>query len=304
MNRHVVAGLVPAYDPPAGLVDLVADLMAQTGAVVVVDDGSSAPGATEVLDRCARLGAVVIRLPTNAGIAAALNHAVSQAISTWPDLDAVVTVDQDSRLGERYVERLLTAWDAALAVGVAVMLVGPEHVQGLPSRVRGRRGDVLLGREPVQSGLLIPTAVLAGVGPFDETLVIDGVDTDFSLRCLDTGGVVVVAADTSIGHRLGAGHEVRLLGRPVVVGGRPLVLTVSAPFRYYYLTRNRLRLVRRYARRHPGWAVGQLLGLGRHLALVLTLVPGRRRRAREAWHGVRDGVRDVGGRRPDSDGGL
>lgn len=308
MTSTLVAAVVPAFDPPGNLADLVADLRAQTGRVVVVDDGSPDAGTGQVLVACADAGAVVLRHEINSGIAAALNTAVAEARSRWPEVTAILTVDQDSRLGTDHVDRLVAAWRTAVADGLAVALVGPEHVEGLPSMVRrgwsgrsGRQGlpGVLPGREPVQSGLLVPTAVLDRVGAFDESLVIDGVDTDFFLRCLDAGGEVVVAPGTTIGHRLGTGHPVRLLGRPVVVAGRPLVLTVSAPLRYYYLSRNRIRLVRRHGRRHTGWAVGQVVGLARHLLLVQTLVPGRRVRARELRHGLRDGLRDVGGRRPD-----
>lgn len=295
----LVAAVLPAFDPPGSMVDLVADLMAQTGRVVVVDDASSAGGTSQVLAAAAGAGAVVLRHGANQGIASALNTAVADARSRWPELTAILTVDQDSQLGPDHVARLLAAWGAATAAGFDSALVGPERVEGLPSMVRGKRRGVLLGREPVQSGLLVPTTTLDRIGAFDESLVIDGVDTDFFLRCLDAGGEVVVAPGTTIGHRLGAGHPVRLLRRPVVVAGRPLVVTVSAPFRYYYLARNRIHLIRRHGRRHPRWALGQVVGLVRHLLLVQALVPGRRARAREAAYGVRDGLRDVGGRRPD-----
>ncbi len=73
--------------------------------------------------------------------------------------------------------------------------------------------------------------------------------------------------------------------------GRTLTLTRSAPFRYYYLTRNRIRLVGRHSRRHPAWAAGQVVGVAGHLGLVLAFDPQRGSRAREAWRGIRDGVR-------------
>ena len=79
-----------------------------------------------------------------------------------------------------------------------------------------------------------------------------------------------------------------------------MTLTRSAPFRYYYLTRNRIRLVGRHARKHPGWAVRQVVGAAGHLSLVLALDPERGSRAREAWRGVRDGIRGATGARPNS----
>jgi rhamnosyltransferase len=131
------------------------------------------------------------------------------------------------------------------------------------------------------------------VGDFDERLFIDGVDDDYALRCLDAGLALVVAEGVTLGHRLGDTHEVTLAGRTVT-------LTRSAPFRYYYLTRNRIRLVGRHARRHPAWAAGQVVGVVGHLGLVVAFDPERGSRAREAWDGIRDGFRGRTGARPTS----
>jgi rhamnosyltransferase len=238
----------------------------------VVDDGSPDP-VGRVIDPSAQ----VIRHDTNRGIAAGLNTGVHAALDS-AGVRAVVTVDQDSEVPEGYVSSLMSTWAQAEEAGVRVGLVAPEHVSGLP--------DQRTGRVPVQSGLLIPAATLRRVGDFDESLVIDGVDDDFALRCLDAGLALVVAEGTHLGHRLGKSHD-------VTIAGRTITLTRSAPFRYYYLTRNRIRLVRRHGRRHPWWSMRQLLGAGRHLGLVLVFGPGRADRLREAWRGTRDGLRGV-----------
>ncbi len=236
-----------------------------------------------------------MRHPRNAGIGEALRTGVAAARERWPDTRSVLTVDQDSGLVDDHVARLLAAAAAAPAAGLRPGLVGPAQVEGLPSRVaRGRRGapDVAPGREPVQSGLLVPLAVWDEVDGVDAGLVIDGVDSDLWLKVLDTGRVAVVAPGLVVRHRLGTRHEVQ-------VGARRLTASVSAPFRSYYLVRNRLRLAARHGRRHPGWAAGQLLGLARHLAVALVLDPaGAAERARAAGAGVRDAVRGRAGRRP------
>jgi rhamnosyltransferase len=272
-GRHNVAAVVPAYHPGPKLGALVRTLLAQTAHVVVVDDGS--PGTSVLMDAVAELGARVIRHETNRGIAAALNTGIRTALA-GDDVPAVLTVDQDSEVPEGYVARLVKTWAKAEQSGVRVGVVAPQHVAGLP--------DQRAGRVPVQSGLLIPTATLRRVGEFDESLVIDGVDDDFALRCLDAGLALVVAQGVRLGHRLGETHN-------VAIAGRTITLTRSAPFRYYYLTRNRIRLVRRHGRRHPGWSARQIVGVGGHLGLVLAFDPGRADRLREAWRGTRDGLR-------------
>ncbi len=295
---RLVVAVVTAYHPGAGLQQVVADVVGQVERVVVVDDGSRSTGADEALGSCARLGAVVLRHDGNRGIAAALNTGIREALRSSPAPDAVLTLDQDSRMPRGYAAALLDARDAAAAAGLAVGLVAPEVVDGLPSQRTGTVAGLPVGRDPIQSGLLLPVDVVADVGPFDEALFIDGVDTDFALRCLDAGRLVVLAPGLTLGHRLGERHAVEAAGRPLVVRGRPLTVTRSAPFRYYYLARNRLVLLRRHGRRHPRWALDQAVGLAGHLVLVLALVPGRRERAAAVVHGIRDGVRGRGGPAP------
>ena len=252
----VVVAVVPAYAPGPNLLDLVESLTPQVAAVVVVDDGS--PRGQQFLDDVAQRGAQVLRHDANRGIAAALNTGVRAALATEVP-DAILTVDQDSQIADDFVADLLHAWASAERTGLRVGLVAPEHVTGLP--------DQREGRPPIQSGQLIPVATLRRVGDFDEDLFIDGVDDDYALRCLDAGLALVVAGGLTLSHRLGETHEVTLVGRTVT-------LTRSASFRYYYLTRNRIRLVGRHARRHPRWAVGQVAGVVGHLGKVLVARPG------------------------------
>jgi rhamnosyltransferase len=272
-SRPSVVAVVPAYRPDVNLPELVQSLAGQVSRVVVVDDGS--PSGADALDDAVHRGAEILRHGANRGIAAALNTGVHAALSTG-DTVAVLTVDQDSQIPDGYVRALLDTWERAEGTGRRVGLVAPEHVSGLP--------DQRPARAPVQSGLLIPTATLRRVGDFDESLVIDGVDDDFALRCLDAGLALVVADGVRLGHRLGETDD-------ITVAGRTIRLTRSEPFRYYYLTRNRIRLTRRHGRRHPGWSARQLIGAGGHLGKVLAFDPQRSERLREAWRGARDGLR-------------
>jgi rhamnosyltransferase len=276
-DRPCVVAVVPAYEPGPNLRELVDSLTAQVACTVVVDDGS--PTWPHIPDEAV----VVVRHDSNRGIAAALNTGIREAL-TLSDAVAVFTVDQDSQVPAGFVQRLLDTWHDAESAGVRVGLVAPVHVAGQP--------DQRPGRPPIQSGQLIPLATLRRVGDFAEPLVIDGVDDDYALRCLDAGLAVVIAPGITLSHRLGDTHD-------VTIAGRSVTLTRSAPFRYYYLTRNRLWLIRRHGRRHPCWAAGQVIGVTGHLGLVIAFDRERGLRVREAWRGVRDGLRGRTGPRED-----
>jgi rhamnosyltransferase len=276
-DRARVVAVIPAYEPGPNLVDLVRCLSEQVTTVVVVDDGS--PTWPDIPQRAA----VVVRHDSNRGIAAALNTGIREALKD-ADVMAVLTVDQDSQLPARFVRHLLDTWRDAESAGVRVGLVAPQKVTGQP--------DQRAGWPPIQSGQLIPVTTVRHVGDFDERLVIDGVDDDYALRCLDAGLAVVIAAQAALGHCLGDTHV-------VTIAGRSLTLTQSAPFRYYYLTRNRIRLIRRHGRKHPRWAARQVVGLAGHMGMVMVFGPQRGARAREAWRGVRDGLLGRTGPRQD-----
>jgi rhamnosyltransferase len=291
-----VVAVVSSFHPDARLVDVCNSALRQAAAVVVVDDGSG-PDAEPWLDTCESLGARVRRQPANCGIAAALNEGLRVAREHDPTSRAVLTLDQDSVLPDGYVEALVRAWSEAEVRSVAVGMVGPAQASGVRraaewSGSASARAEVLISREPIQSGLLVPWSTVDAVGFFDEDLFIDGVDTDFFLRAATHGLRAVAAPDAVLGHRLGRTHDLRL-------GGRTLPIVHAATFRYYYLARNRVRLLRRHGARHRAWAAGAVLRDLRHLAVVTLAVPGRRARLRETWDGLRDGLRGVTGRRPD-----
>ncbi len=289
----VVGAAIAAFRPGPELLTGVEAVLGQVAAVVVVVDEHPVSEATrEVLDRCRRAGADVVEHPANRGIGAALNTGFARLRELLPGLTDVLTLDQDSAVPEGHVAALLAARAAARAAGVHVGMVAPESVGSivrLPGR-RPRPDGVRLGGEPIQSGLLVPVEVLEQVSGFDESLFIDGVDTDFYLRARDLGFQCVLAPGIRLEHRL---------GQAITVGAdRELPLLVASTFRYHYQWRNLVALLRRHARRHPAWAVLAVVRAVRHLAIVTVLTPGRVARLREAYAGLRAGMRGETGPRP------
>ena len=286
-----VGAVITAFEPQGGLVEACRAVVTQADVVVIVDDGSSS--SFEVLDACRELGAVVVRHAANLGIGAALNTGV---VEVRRHLDAntenyVLTLDQDSVVPAGYLAALVAAARSAAQSGVTVGMVGPEQATGIRSASARTDGDVVHSKEPIQSGLLIPVAAFDALGPFAAELFIDGVDTDFYLRAATRGMAAVVAPGARLEHRLGREHVVRIAGRHVA-------LTYAADFRYYYIARNRIALLRRYGRQAPGWAVGAVAKDLRHLTVTTLLVPGRWLRLVNTAAGLRDGMRGISGRRP------
>lgn len=284
----VVWAVVTTFEPDASLADALASIRAQVDEVVVVDDGGGA-AADPVLAALSDAGTRVVRLETNSGIAVALNRGIRTALDAGAD--AVVTFDQDSRIGAGYVSGLLAARAAAASEGLSVGPVVPERFAAV-SQVHGATaGGTLLARHVIQSGMLLDRETIREVGGMFEPLFIDLVDTEYELRCIDHGRVVVAAGGTSLEHSLGARYRRR--------GGLPFpVLTLSMPFRYFYRARNRVIIDRRYRRRHPMRILRDSLLDAAHFALVWSIARPRRTMWRVLREGRRAGRRGEGGRIP------
>ncbi|TPV52175.1 glycosyltransferase [Pseudarthrobacter phenanthrenivorans] len=290
-----VACVVSAFRPSLELLPNVASLLSQAGKVIVVDDGSG-PGYDDTLDKVAMAGADVVRLSANSGIGAALNKGIERARQSGA-IRYVVTVDQDSALPQSYVQSLLSAEAAARAQGITPGLIGPARIHGNPVMSAGTRNGIVLGKEPIQSGLMVTTDALDHLGKFREELFIDLVDTEFYLRALEAGWPTVLA-DAEFDHSLGTLVEARVFGRPVTLPGGPLKVRVAAGWRYYYIFRNRLLVSKQYARRHPLWAAAGYWADLRHLAMVTVFAPGRSTRLASVVAGLADGFRGRTGKKP------
>nr|WP_246306488.1 glycosyltransferase [Herbiconiux flava] len=284
-----VVAVVTAFAPGPRLAELVQSLVPQTARVIVVDD-SGAPDARPALLAAENAGATVLRHSVNRGIAAALNTGTAEARAV-PGARHVITFDEDSAVGEGFVDALVAALGTARGAGIPAGLAAPAAVSGQPApELRTQRG-ILVGRTPIQSGLLVPFRTLDAVGGFAEELFIDGVDTDYALRVARAGLMVVHARGTELGHSLGRRHT-------ATIAGRTVELTHSAPFRYYYLARNRVLLNRR-RRLYRGYRpLRETIADLRHLVIVTLFVPGRGARLLAAAAGLGDGWAGRTGRIP------
>ncbi|MFC8304087.1 glycosyltransferase [Specibacter sp. NPDC057265] len=291
-----VAAVLSLYNPSDDVVGNCTALIGQVGHVVAVDDGST-QDVSGILAQLEHLGVTVVRMGSNSGIASALNAGIHAAVAHSSNPRFIMTMDQDSHLEPEYTTKLLSAYADAIAHSIPVALVAPGIISGLSTRHRGHVQGIVLGGEPIQSGLLIPVEVLDKLGPLMDELFIDGVDTEYYLRARNAGMECVLAPDARLGHALGAMVTASLFRRPISIAGRPLRIRTAADFRYYYIFRNRLLLVRRYWRSQPAWAVKAVLADYRHLAIVTVLAPQRIKRLVSAIAGIRDGISKIGGPR-------
>jgi rhamnosyltransferase len=276
--------IMSCFRPDSDVIHHAKAALAQTAGLIVVDDGSGRE-YRQVFSELEEIGATVHHSPTNLGIAAALNTGYRAAIAAGAT--HVVSLDQDSALPAHAVERLELAWRTGSETN-RVGAVVPEYFADVRQATSEISEGVWNARNVIQSGMLVPSAVLESVGMMREDFFIDLVDTEFELRLRSAGFAILAASGVRIDHRLGRQLERRIFGRRVRLPGVPSVVTVSTPFRYYYRVRNRIVLNREYRGSHRSQILKDTILDILHFANVAMLARPRRR----FWRIIRAGAAD------------
>jgi rhamnosyltransferase len=183
----------------------------------------------------------VIRNHQNLGIAAALNLGVKYALEAG--FDWIATFDQDSRVCDGFISQMLETYQQT-PHPEQVALIAPTYVDR-ESGVRGTltgAGDVGV-LTTMTSGSIMPSSTVQDFGPFDESLYMDYVDMDFCLR-VRRKGMLILQSPAVLFHSLGMTTYHRFFGHAFAT-------TNHSAGRRYYITRNRLRLLIRYAADWP-----------------------------------------------------
>lgn len=294
MTTGVIA-VVPAYDPDGDFAQRIESLTDQVDRVIVVDDGSRLPVAG-----IAHLESVDVVRQDNAGIAAALNIGVRQALESYPDAVHVLTVDQDSLLRPEYVALVIKAAADADSAGVTVAAVAAGSHNGVAAASSGDVDGFPVALGVAQSGMLFPVSSLRRNGLFDDSLFIDAVETDWALRALRRGEHVVLAPSADMTHAVGDTYPITIAGRSLRLAGRERRYSYHSAIRRYYITRNRVLVHSRLAGVGASWVVRDTLAEARTLALCLAFGPHRRQQALGTIAGLIDGARGRRGRAPHS----
>ncbi len=273
------AAIVVVYRPEADPTALVRQLQASVAHVVVVDNAPQGHPAIGRLVRDSRLSVLVNR--NQGGLAGAYNRACAHLLLTHADLHQIVLLDEDSDAA------VLSALLADPAVGA--LLQDPRTAAVAPAyrdRATGLRGKHIrlqrwrlayLPRQfdaietvsfVINSMSVWRVAALRTIGPFNEGLRIDHVDTEYCLRARAAGLALHVAGRHEFAHSIGERRRFTLFGREMQAGGHP-------PARRYLIGRNTAWLMRRYLWREPAFAFLCFTRLG-YEAVGITLAEPER----------------------------
>lgn len=266
----------------------LSETRAQVQRMVVVDNGSEPEEVASLRQGASQLGFELIENGENLGVAEALNLGVAWAKErgfSW-----VVLFDQDSRITEGYLVAMLETWEMH-PHREKVASLHPRHVDP------GAAVEPVLKRAPdggpvvsMTSGALMPAWIFDRIGYFASEYFIDDVDTEYCMRIRAAGYIIADTRDAVLLHWVGQSSYASLLGFRF----RP---SHHNAVRRYYMSRNRVALVRKYIRVFPGWMLQAMYAAAKDTAKVMLGEQDRVRKFRNVLLGVWDGFTGRMGKR-------
>jgi rhamnosyltransferase len=296
-----VVAIVVTYRPETEATNaLLRALAPQVRDVVVVDNGS--PDATVETLRAITtdVGATLLPLGSNRGIAAAQNAGI--AWSRGRDARFVLLSDQDSLPAADMVDRLLTGFargtaESAEGARRPVAAVGPvtmdERNEGAAllfsaqrwgprrAKIPATEGALVEAAFLIASGCLLDWAALETVGVMNEEWFIDHIDLEWGLRARRAGYALYGVVGAGLSHSLG--------DRTQNIPGRPRDVHIHSAVRNYYMARNTVLLIRS-GLMSAWWRWGYAGWITKYAVFYVLAVPPRAQRARllvlGLWHGL------------------
>lgn len=251
-----VSAVLVTYNP--NLEDLQSAIQAvssQVSDIFVVDNASSIFSLHWFDEfKNGQLGAKIhiLQQEINLGIAAAHNIGISQAVALGAKF--VLLLDQDSQVASDMVLRLRSAYfELTEKQGIQIAAIGPQYRDAENGALSGFIQTSLFSSHLnhvdntnnvdadflVSSGSLLPVSAIKIVGLMDESLFIDGVDTEWCFRAKSKGFKIFGLYGALMTHALGEQRK------ELFWFWRKRTVPVHKPFRYYYMIRNSLLLYRR-----------------------------------------------------------
>jgi rhamnosyltransferase len=301
------AGLIVTFNPSSEFFPCLDSLCAQFDQILVVDNGSS-PEVRDLLEQEVqrrKSALVVIFNETNLGVAVALNQGFRWALEQ--DYVSIIAFDQDSHPAPGMIPALFEVYNAHSKEGrlavVAPVIVDPVvNVQARFLRPKNKllyervscEGDVLENvTYVITSGSLFNLAAYRQIGPFRDDFFIDYVDTEYCLRARQYGYRILAACNARLYHRQGDRQK-------RVIWGHGHYPTFHSPLRWYYISRNRIPMLRRYALCFPHWLLYEMVATGYVFLRMLLFEPQKLAKLQAFFLGTWDGFRGRMGKVMDS----
>ena len=175
----------------------------------------------------------------NRGLGAAFNVALKNDTYGWKDDDLIIFFDQDSQIGEGYIQALQDEYRKIETLIPNLGCLGPVFYNtsnGRTERPRQKKNitdETYEVSNTITSSLMMRYGNLKRIDFWNEKVFLDLADWDLCWRMQKAGMVCCMTEKVVLHHSVGNGEK--------KVG--PIKLRVGQPFREYYQTRDALYLL-------------------------------------------------------------
>lgn len=216
-----------------------------------------------------------LALGENLGIATALNRGCKAALADG--YEWILTLDQDSVVPAGLIE----AFEKILADGQTNIGIITPQINTHAKDTHKTDASIEELTTCITSGSLTSLKAYTAIGGFNETLFIDNVDTDFSLRLKEKGYQVLRDNSVVMSHQIGNIQEYKWRRRHL------FNVTHHNYLRRYYITRNNLYINRHYAKAFGLKDYG-IKNLIKQVLKILLFEQDKGRKLLAVAHGIHD----------------
>ena len=227
--------LVTLYNPSEKEFNNCRSLSQQVDTVILCDNSQESHETVFQNEK----NIIYITKNENLGLGAAVNVALKNDTYGWKDDDLIIFFDQDSQIGEGYIQALQDEYRKIETLIPNLGCLGPVFYNtrnGRTERPRQKKNitdETYEVSNTITSSLMMRYGNLKRIDFWNEKVFLDLADWDLCWRMQKAGMVCCMTEKVVLHHSVGNGEK--------KVG--PIKLRVGQPFREYYQTRDALYLL-------------------------------------------------------------
>ena len=273
MKDSLIAGCVVFYNPDDSAVENILTYLPKLGRLYIVDNSDTKFDVSIFSNINTPI--TYIYNGKNLGIASALNSGITAA--GIDGFKLILTMDQDSKFCEGDFELYLNS--VAQFEDPLIGMVTPFHNVGLGSSKNKEKFTTIL--TAMTSGNILSISHFLAIGGFIENLFIDYVDHEFCLRLNKSNIKVIQNNMVNLVHKLGDTKAKKMLFFS-------LSYTNHNHIRRYFMTRNRLYVIKKYLRHYPLLCLRDFKDLFVEFAKILLFEENKLKKTKSIVLGIRD----------------
>jgi rhamnosyltransferase len=228
----MICGVTVLYNPTEDIFENINSYLYGLDKLYLVDNSEKED--EKLKDKFINLSSKIeyIKMNGNEGIAKALNVAKNKAIEE--KFDWILTMDQDSKFENNNFNRMLDLVKKYFNKEIAIF--SPLHKFFNEQKINTKNEEIEERERIITSGNLLNLKIAQEIGNFEEKFFIDEVDHDYCYRIREKKYKIIVFNNIILNHKLGNIKKSKFFSST----------TNHNYIRRYYITRNKLYMVKKY----------------------------------------------------------